>query len=286
MTVENANIPEVDTSFEADFDNDMDGIDEPLFIDEDEDYDSNEEPEEMEEMEQDDEIDENDETPPEEDELNDDTSKPEESDEIQFDEAQQEKLNEIVQQRLERQEQQILKDLSETAGTQLSVDDVTGASKLWGLLKENPQLSSAIDRLISDAVNQGQATAPSLNQGDTPDMRMRELDRREAVLNFKAENKTFNKNADKILQWAKDQGMYIYNDSSLKMAFYAWKGANSDMLGEASKQYNDKRRKVKSNLRKKANTQSAKGVKSKAKLNYKKMSDDEVLAAEGLSLFT
>jgi hypothetical protein len=199
-----------------------------------------------------------------------------------FDEKQQKKVDEIVSKRLERQQEKLLKDLKEAAGTDIEQAEITNAARLWGLLKENPDLSRLINQTIQENIQQGKAKVPSQKTIQSKEV---ELQRKEAILDLKSSDKTFNKNADKILNWAESQGFDISDSKDLKIAYMAWKGSNSNVI-EATKKFNAKRRQSKKdNVRKKASVQSSKSGKPKKSLDYRRMSDEDILSSEGLSLF-
>ena len=67
-----------------------------------------------------------------------------------FDKKQQAEVNKIVKERLDRQNSALLRDLSKSAGgVEIAHDEVTSATRLWGLLKANPNLSKEVDGLIA-----------------------------------------------------------------------------------------------------------------------------------------
>ena len=201
---------------------------------------------------------------------------------VKFDKSQQKALNRIVQQRLDRHEGKLLKEFSDVAGTDLSVDEVGSASRLWGLLKTNPGLSQAIDQVIDQHLRSGKATPPEAKQTSTKEA---ELEIKEAVLDLKLADKNFNKNSDKILKWAEDQGFDVVNKKSLKLAYMAWKGSQAKVVQATQKIQEQKKQATKKAVRQKAAVQGGKSSKSKGKVNYARLSDSDVLASEGLSLF-
>lgn len=236
----------------------------------------------------------------EEDEVEEDTDESEESDEPEepdddveiddedteddklFDDKQQKEVDRIIKNRLERQEAKLLKDLKEQAGTDISSEDLSGAARLWGLLKENKGLSKALDDMIDQHIREGNVRIPTEKSVSAKEV---ELQRKEAILDLKSSDKTFNKNSDKILNWAESQGFDITDQKSLNIAYMAWKGSNSDVI-QATKKLNEKRRQsTKNQVRKKASVQSSKSGTKKKPLNYRKMSDADILSAEGLELF-
>ncbi len=199
-----------------------------------------------------------------------------------FDKKQQKELDKIVKSRLDRQEGKLLKDLCQAAGTDLSKAEVSNAATLWGLLKLNPDLSRTIDKLIDQQVASGQIQTPEVNSTSTKEA---ELDMKEAILDLKLSDKTFNKHSDKIITWAENQGFEVTNKKSLKLAYMAWKGSQEKIIATTKKVGEQKKQATKQAVRQKAKVQSGKSSKSKGKLDYARLSDADVLATEGLSLF-
>jgi hypothetical protein len=201
---------------------------------------------------------------------------------VKFDNQQQKELNRIVKTRLERHEGKLLKDFSTVAGTELSMNEVSNASRLWGLLKENPDLSKAVDRVIDQHLSEGKAVAPESKHVSSKEV---ELEVKEAIVDLKLIDKAFNKNSDKILKWAEDQGFEVTNKKSLQLAYMAWKGSQAKVVQATQKLQEQKKQATKKAVRQKAAVQSGKSSKSKGKLDYTRMSDSDVLASDGLNLF-
>lgn len=203
--------------------------------------------------------------------------------EIKFDAKQQKELNRIIKSRLERHESKLIKSLQDVAGTNLDMNEVSSASRLWGLLKENPELSKAIDQVIDQHLTTGKAKIPTEKTVSTKEI---ELDKKEAILDLKISDKLFSKNSDKILNWAEEQGFEVTNKKSLQLAYLAWKGSQGKVIQATQKLNEQKKQATKKAVRQKAAVQSGKSSKSKGKLDYARLSDSDVLASEGLSLFT
>ena len=201
---------------------------------------------------------------------------------VKFDKTQQKALNRIVQQRLERHESKLLKEFSDVAGAELSIEEVGSASRLWGLLKVNPDLSRVIDQVIDRHLQAGKAVVPENRQTSTKEA---ELEIKEAILDLKLADKNFNKNSDKIVKWAEDQGFEVFNKKSLELAYMAWKGSQAKVVQATQKLQEQKKQATKKAVRQKAAVQSGKSAKSKGKVDYSKLSDKDVLASEGLNLF-
>ena len=247
-------------------------IDDSLIIDD----------EEVEDVEPEDE--ELDEVPDDEDVPEEVTDEPEDdlTDRPRFDAKQQKEVDRIIKARLERQETSMLKGLRDVAGTDLEMEEVTSAARLWGLLKTNPELSNVIDRVIDHHLKNGTAKAPTETVSNSKEA---ELEVKEAVLDLKLQDKTFLKHSDKILEWAENEGFEINSAKSLKLAYMAWKGSQGKIVEATKKLQEQKRQATKKAVQKKATVQSGKSGKQKGKLDFTKMNDADILSSEGLSLF-
>ena len=207
-----------------------------------------------------------------------------------FNEKQQEEVNRIIKARLERHEEKLVNDLvgelTQVAGVEIQYNELSGAAKLWGLLKSNPKLSYAVEGLIQTAFQRGDAAAPEL-ESQSLSSKEQELAFKESVLNLKISDTTFQKNADKILAWADNEGYVVNDDKSLKMAYLAWKGSQGAVAQAVQKATAKRKQETKKVMQQKATVQSTKNGASRSKApSYGKMSDSAVLANEGLSLFT
>lgn len=202
-----------------------------------------------------------------------------------FDKKQQEKVNRLIQERLDRQEAKMLRDVSSSAGVDLKQDDITNAARLWGLLKSNPKLSKDIDVLISTSLSDGTAIAPTTE--DSNDARTQRLELKEAILDLKDADSTFAKNSAKILAWAEKEGYTVKDAKSLKLVYGAWKGTQGKVTEAIQKTTAQRKQEAKKTMQKRATVQTTKsGTTTTAKPDYRKMSDKDVLQSEGLKLFT
>lgn len=200
-----------------------------------------------------------------------------------FDKKQQEAVNKVVEARLERQESKFIKDLSKMAGTEIELSEVQTASKLWGLLKTNPELSQAIDGVIDHYLSNGKAKAPTeLNQMS----KEQAFALKEAVLDLKIADRVFNKHADKILTWADDNGIDVTSPKELKLAYMAWKGSQAPLIEATKKVSEQKKTAVKTEIKKRAVVQSGKSAIKGTRVDYGKMTDTAILAHTGMKLFT
>lgn len=262
------------------------GLDEDVENDEEALFESDEDEEEPEEDDVEEEDDETEDDETEDEEESKDDSEDKEHQKQLFDKKQQEEVNRIIKSRLERQEAKLTKDLTEAAGVEITREEIVSASRLWGLLKANPDLSGEIDAVILKSLSAGKAKAPDAVDTSVSAVEQR-LELKEAILDLKAEDKVFNKNADKIMSWAKNEGYEITNSKALRLAYLAWKGSQGKVEELVQKTTAQRKQTVKQSMQKKASVQSTKsGKPSTGVPNYNKMSDATILATEGLSLFT
>lgn len=199
-----------------------------------------------------------------------------------FTKEQQEAIDKIVQSRLDRAERQFEQRFKDAAGADVNRADFDQAANLWGFLKLNPQLSENVQRLIDEYIAKGNYVEQKKRPGAS---REGELGRREAILDLKADDSYFAKNSKAILDWAEDEGFDITDAKSLKRAYMAYKGARG-ALDRADREHR-KKQQAKTPAKKGAKVAMSKGsAGGKKNVDYRKMSDTDVLAASGLSLFT
>ena len=199
-----------------------------------------------------------------------------------FTAEQQKVIDKIVQSRLDRKDAQFVKQISAVAGTNLEMHEVTHSAKLWGLLKANPQLSEAVDALISAQLNSGRAR--ELVNADLE--RQQTMEVKEAVLDLKLADRTFRKYADNIIEWADEQGYPVNSEKTLRLAYMAWKGSKEGVLATAKQQSEQRRKASKDAVRQRAGAQSGNSPKSYGRTDFTKMSDKDVLSRSGMKLFT
>jgi len=214
------------------------------------------------------------------------TEEPDADAPVVFDKKQQAEINSIIKARLDRQEAKLVKDLSKSAGIEIVRDDIVPATRLWGLLKANPELSKDIDDIIALSLSQGRAKAPDAANNSTDAITQR-LELKEAILDLKAADPLFGKNADKILAWAENEGYEVTNAKALKLAVLAWKGSHGKVEEVIQKSTTQRKQTTKQMLQKRATVQSTKSGQTRSGASdYGKMSDSDLLASEGLKLFT
>ena len=201
-------------------------------------------------------------------------------DSVKFDVKQQSKIDEIVRTRLERQERAFHKEIEQVAGTSFEKGEVHNAANLWGFLKLNPEISNAVQQIIDAHIAQGRYTQPHRESTQSNTLAVKE-----AIIDLRESDKTFNKNYKVVMDWADDQGIDIVDAKSLKTAYLAWQGANGSII-KANEQLAKKRQEQKQSQKTRASVMSGNKGSRKGSPNYSKMSARDILAAEGLSLFT
>lgn len=197
----------------------------------------------------------------------------------------QEEVNRLVEERLARDRRQREREFRNAAGYRISNEDVREAVRLWGFLYHNPQLSQEVQRMIDQAVSSGKARTLGPSTDDLYDEMQKELDLREARLELRMSDKVFRKNEQAILEWAGKNGFPVDDARTLKLAYLAWRGENSRKLEADAELRGQRKARTRAKMAKKANLQGANSRRRKP-VDYSKMSDEEILASEGLSLFT
>lgn len=194
----------------------------------------------------------------------------------------QEEFDRALQARLAREKRKMERELIQHAGTELTSTEVPEAVRLWGFLKQHPELSKRVSEVINGSPQARQQPQP---QGNYFKQQLQEIELKEAVMDLKAEDAIFRKHEREIEDWVDEQGIQVTDAKSLKVAYLAWKGQN--YRKDAADTELAVQRKMQDNLRKKKNASvlPAKAQKATASLDYSKLSPQDILKAEGLSLF-
>lgn len=206
--------------------------------------------------------------------------------EVKFSAKQQAFIDNLIQTRLTRASAQYDQQLQEAAGVGVDRTEILSAANLWGFLKLNPKLSNDVQGLINAFIATGNFVPQKKGQDNAKE---NALNKREAILDLKASDAYFASKSKAILEWAEDEGFDIHDAKSLKRAYLAYKGANGT-LDRADAEYRKKRVEAKKQGRK--GTAMVKGSGAPRKgggkkpTDYKKMSDTDILASEGIKLFT
>ena len=221
----------------------------------------------------------------EEDSLDEEAAEPsvESQQEVKFTKEQQDVINKVVAKRLARAETSFVKDLSQVAGTQLEQSEITDAAKLWGFLKLNPQLSLSVQQQIDFfSKNASPVTAEAQRDVDKELL----LDLKEAVIDLKDKDAGFRKNYDAFVEWTEDNKYSISDKKTLEMAYLAWQGANSKILRANEVLREQRKNAQKSHMKRRASVEGGNKAPRKSNVDYTKMSDRDILASEGIALFT
>lgn len=201
--------------------------------------------------------------------------------EAKFTKEQQAVIDNIIAKRLKRAEDSFVKDLSQQAGTSLEQQDVTDAARLWGFLKMNPALSGAVQKQI-DFFNSNAQPKTS----DIPDTREQEIELKEAILDMKESDSVLRKNMDSFVDWTEENGFEINDKKGLELAVLAWKGANGKLLRANEALREQRKTAQKSKMKRRASVEGGNKAPRKPPVDYRKMSDRDILASEGIPLFT
>lgn len=193
-------------------------------------------------------------------------------------------VDKIVERRLHRDRRAREKEFSQVAGMRLSNEDVKKAARLWGFLAKNPDLNARVHQIFQEYESSGRIRHDSYYD-DALSERERELELREAIVDLRARDKVFRNHETEIMEWAEINGYDIEDERTLRLAVMAWKGENMNrFVSDAQKKAQEKAIK-RAKQKRDAKLLPGKGVRKQQKLDYSKMTPEEILRAEGLSLF-
>lgn len=193
-------------------------------------------------------------------------------------------VDKIVERRLHRDRRAREKEFSQVAGMRLSNEDVKRAARLWGFLAKNPDLNARVHQIFQEYESSGRVRHDSYFD-DVLSERERELELREAIIDLRARDKVFRNHETEIMEWAEINGYDIEDERTLRLAVMAWKGENMNrFVSDAQKKAQEKAIK-RAKQKRDAKLLPGKGVRKQQKLDYSKMTPEEILRAEGLSLF-
>jgi hypothetical protein len=204
-----------------------------------------------------------------------------ETGEVKFTQAQRAAINSIVAKRVSRLERVQNDKLQEAAGIDVSQEEVVNAMGLWGYLKANPEVSQLVDETIKAFASENEVIEPKQAKQQAS------LALKEAVLDLRTTDDTFNEYYQDVLDWAHEEGLDVKNTKSLSLAFRAWKADNLKFKQATKKVNTSVAKKKPASVEKEAPQviSGKRGVEKKA-VDYSKMSAEEILKHEGLSLFT
>lgn len=194
-------------------------------------------------------------------------------------------VDKIVERRLHRDRRAREKEFSQVAGMRLNNEDVKKAARLWGFLAKNPDLNARVHQIFQEYESSGRVRYDSYYDDDALSERERELELREAIIDLRARDKVFRNHETEIMEWAEINGYDIEDERTLRLAVMAWKGENMNrFVSDAQKKAQEKAIK-RAKQKRDAKLLPGKGVRKQQKLDYSKMTPEEILRAEGLSLF-
>jgi hypothetical protein len=203
------------------------------------------------------------------------------------------------QKRVERAKRSMERDFlaevnSLSDGVTIERKEIPQATRLWNLLKANPQLNRDVTNIIDKVNREGKLTdlrayaSNPLNQNvqRNSDATEDRMELYEARLDLKFSDPVFKKYESEVMKWAEDNDFPIKSKKNLDVAYKAWKGENSSKLvahveAKTKKKANEVKKQKKDA---KLMNKKVSAVKGKS-LDYRKASDREILEAEGLSLF-
>jgi len=207
--------------------------------------------------------------------------------------------NKAWQKRVERAKRSIERDFlaevnSLSDGVAIDRKEIPQATRLWNLLKANPELTRTFQGLIDEASKQNKlidlksyANNP-LNRNVTSNSDSTEdrMELYEARLELKFSDPVFKKYESEITKWAEDNDFPITSKKNLEVAYKAWKGENSSVLMAHAEANAKKKASQVTKAKKDAKlvNKTVSPVKGK-NIDYRNLSDTDILKAEGLSLF-
>jgi methylphosphotriester-DNA--protein-cysteine methyltransferase len=177
---------------------------------------------------------------------------------------------EVNYQRLERKFTRISQELSEARE----------AASVLNWISERPELAGQVQELMENYQNDPQ------HQSQLMDIDIGQVQKEAAdAWRFLLGKQDFVQHEQDIAEFAEEEGYDPNDPLQLKEAYRLWRGENADRLAQEQALKMQQRGTQKQEARKKAGLQGS-GGPGGTPPNYKKMSAEEVLAHEGLSLYT
>lgn len=197
-----------------------------------------------------------------------------------------------IKKRLARAERSFERKFMEEAaslsdGVQVARDELPKATRLWNVLKHNPELSSKVDELINNSIKEGKLKSlKEIRPESRVDEGLSRLDLREAELDLRYSDPVYKKYEKQIKDYAEDEGIDIVNAKALKLAYKAWRGENSRLLMAEAEKKGAQKATQKAQVKKSAALAGGRAPVRQTQLDYRKASDKEILSNLGMSLFT
>lgn len=193
-----------------------------------------------------------------------------------------EETSKIIEARLARDRRVREKELSSAAGIKMTFDEAKKAARLWGMLAQNPDLTEKVRQVLDEHLSRSpMQPTPSI------DLKEQELALKEAVIDLRLKDPVFREHESDIMTWAELNGIEIEDPKTLRLAYLGWKGENAAKLAAEVEVKAKESVKAKATEKSNAKLIPGKGARATGKpLDYKGMSAEDILRAEGLKLWT
>jgi len=197
-----------------------------------------------------------------------------------------EAVERTIEKRLQRDRRVREREFSEAAGVPMTHEDAKKASALWGFLIQHPEINEALGQLVEQGMASGRIRVNQQAEPSPIEERQKALDLKEAVIDLRAQDSVFRANEANIMEWAEINDYEIDDPKSLKLAYLAWKGENAGLVSAKTAAEKAEREAAAQKAKEDAQLLPGRGVRSRKSIDYKTASVEEILKAEGLSLFT
>lgn len=194
--------------------------------------------------------------------------------------------------KFEREKEQIRTQAQEEFRRKVAfgVDDHTlkQAVSLWKYLEANPAHAATINSLLEKNPWQNHPNLDTGEQSSPEDLLAqvrRELDLRDTLAQLR-QDPLYRKYEDEIRDYAEDEGFDLDNPRDVRKAYLAWRGENAPRLAANARLQGQRDASKAKKRASRARLQGSSGPRGARKVDPSKLSDQEFLAQEGLSLFT
>lgn len=176
---------------------------------------------------------------------------------------------------LEKNYKRLERKFTRTAQQQKELEP---AVNLYRFIAERPELAQQVNRLLE----QHAGVPPAGGQPMMPEINLSAEFKTAREL---AANPTFTRHEQEIEDWAEENGYLFETPSQQKAVFLLWKGENADRLIQEARLEGAKKAVQTSQAKAKAGLARAGGTGQPPPPDFRKMSDEEVLAHLGLKLW-
>jgi hypothetical protein len=183
-----------------------------------------------------------------------------------------------LQANYQRLERKFTKVSQENAELKQYLEQAREAIDLYNAITQNAEIASHVGQLLDTfgvAVPEYQEETARFDPAAERQI-MREL----------LSKPDFVKHEQEIAEWAEENGYPFESAQDQKTVYLLWKGENADRLIQEARMDAAKKAAKTQQAKQKAGLQRGGGPGKPPKPDFRKMSDDEVLAALGLSLWT